>query len=462
MKKILMFDDFLMTRTDNTRRRFHQPDWRYGEPFLDPASPRGVQGLAVVPAPQGGWYMTYYILPGGDTASLDEDLRIGMAYSGDGNSWAPYEKARPGHPGGSHVLGLNSQRIGSFLYFDAAEENPVRRYKAVCVPYGNGPRGPVEEAPLILVSPDALHWETLNEARLVPGYVDCAVSLLRNQTTGRFQATTRRRWGERRICLVESADLAAWTPPRAVLHPLPTDEPTTHLYGMPQFYYRSGDLFLGMLWRQIMPYDKVMEGPMRTEYAYSYDGLGWNRTFADAATPRGYGTTGGGGSFVFSMIELGEDLLFHANAFLYEHGGLPRDGKAPDAVPGRCIVAGRLKKDRIVGIESGKGSAEMATQNLKLRKPELRLNVNAPFASVRAEIRRDGRPVEGFTYEDCRPIEGDHPSCPLEWKGGSLGRFCGENQWIRLHVRMEQAELFAVEGDFAFTINTRAPDYDRL
>ena len=78
---------------------------------------------------------------------------------------------------------------------------------------------------------------------------------------------------------------------------------------------------------------------MGTEYAYSYDGLCWNRTFADVITPRGYGTIGGGGGFVFSLIETGDELLFHANAFLYEHGGLPEDGQAPEGTPGRTVVA---------------------------------------------------------------------------------------------------------------------------
>jgi len=463
MKKIMMFDDFLINRTDGTRRRFHQPEWRYDQAFTDPISPLGVQGITIVPAPQGGYYMTYYLMPMPDAPFTDENIRVGLAYSKDGIRFEPYDLTNPINPASPHILGHVSETFGSDIYFDAAEVNPNHRYKAVCEPYGNSPDGSlIEEAPILLVSGDALHWSVLNHQKIVPSYVDCFISFLRNPITGRFQATTRRRWGERRICLVESSDLSVWTLPRAILHPLPTDEPTTHYYSMPHFYYQAGDLFIGFLWKHVMPFNRIMDGPMSTEYAYSYDGLLWNRTWADVANTNGRGETGGGGSFAFSLLEQGDDLIAHANAFLYEHSGVPEGGEALVGTPGRVIVTGKLKKDRFVGIDSGKGRAEMITQHLKLHSPELLLNVISPFATVQVQINQEDKPVEGYTYDDCLPIKGDHLAFPLKWKGGSLDRFCGTNHWIRVQIRFDQAEIFSLTGDFDFNINPKAPEYERL
>jgi len=434
MKKILMFDDFLINRTDNTKRRFHQPEWQFDRAFYDPMS-LGSQGLSVVPAPQGGYLMNYYLVPGVDTPDIDDSLRLGLAYSPDGISFMPCNGANPDVRTASHILGHCSGILPHTMYYDRAESDPAKRYKAVCIPYGRSSAVFVSEAPFLLCSEDALHWSVLNESRLVPGYVDCLVSMLYNPITGRYQATSRRRIGERRICLVESGDLNEWSPPRAILHPMPTDEPTTHYYGMPHFYYASGDMMVGFLWKQTMPFDRIMDGPMSTEYAYSYDGLCWNRTWADAFTGNGYGETGGGGCFVFSMLERDDTLLFYANMFLFEHGGLPKNGHAPTGKPERTILTGILKKDRIVGIESGKGQAEMVTQHLKLRSPQLFINVKAPFSSVHAQISQNGQPVPGYSFDDCLPISGDQLALPLAWRGGTLDRFCTESQWIRLHLR---------------------------
>jgi hypothetical protein len=54
-----------------------------------------------------------------------------------------------------------------------------------------------------------------------------------------------------------------WTEPHPVLHPSPIDPPSTHFYGMPQFFIPSAGLFVGFLWLQHMPYNDVMGGQLR-------------------------------------------------------------------------------------------------------------------------------------------------------------------------------------------------------
>ena len=126
------------------------------------------------------------------------------------------------------------------------------------------------------------------------------------------------------------------------------------------------------------------------------------------------------------------------------------------------MIPGTLPKNRFVGIDSGKGMGELVTQWLRLHTPELRLNANAPFGSLKVELQDSRGPVEGYTREDFLGFARDKLDEPLRWKGGGLEKFVEEGRWVRLDIFFEQAEVFAITGDFDFTINTRAPAYERL
>ncbi len=460
MRTILAFDDFVLNRSDNTRRVFKQPKWRRDLAFSDPANPRAIWPVSVVPAPQGGYMLMYNGVPGEDAPLAEENMLSFMAWSPDGLRFEPYT-VRPGEAL-PHAWGvLSGENTGDFAYYDAGETDPALRYKAV------HPRFTVEDGKYIeyptylLGSSDLVHWKRVSDSLVTPSYVDCIPSLLRNPVTGRFQVTTRRRWGERRICITESEDLRTWTVPRAVLHPGPWDPPHTHFYGMPEFYYEPGDVFIGLLLKHVMPFDEISSGPVRTEYAYSYDGLMWNRTGARLFPETARGEYGGGSDYVFSMADMGDEVVFYASAYRSEHQGRPSPWEK--GMPSENVmIPGTLPKNRFVGIDSGKGMGELVTQWLRLHTPELRLNANAPFGSLKVELQDSRGPVEGYTREDFLGFAGDKLDEPLRWKGGGLEKFVEEGRWVRLDIFFEQAEVFAITGDFDFTINTRAPAYERL
>ena len=458
MKAILAFDDFVLNRSDTTRRKFRQPEWHPEFAYTDPANPRNIWPQSVVPAPQGGYMMVYLGIPNPDLPIKDENLSVFLAWSPDGLHFEPY-MAKPDekYP---HMIGRLCDPIGTYVMYDKDEVNPEFRYKSAQPRYGLRGGKLIEEPAYLLGSGDMIHWKRISNAPVTPSYVDCYPSLLRNPRTGNMQVTTRRRWGERRICLTESKDLSSWTLPRAILHPLPNDEPLTHLYSMPEYYYEPGEIFIGLLWKHTMPFGSLMEGPVTTEYAYSYDGLMWNRTDAPLFREENRGEYGGGCSYGISMIDRGDDMVFYMGAWRTEHSGYPK-GCIPEGKSNCALIPGILKRNRFVCIDSGKGTGELLTQWLRLKIPELRLNANIPFGSLRAELRA-GVPIEGYTLEDFIPIAGDVTDAPLLWKGGGLEKFVREGKWVQLHIVFEQSEVYAVTGDFDFTINTRAPAYEHL
>ena len=460
MKTILAFDDFVLNRSDNTRRVFKQPEWRFDCVYADEKHhPRGIWPGMVIQAPDGGYMMMYSGVPGAVDPINDEHMCRFIAYSKDGLHFEPY-MVNPDakYP---HMSGRGCDELGAVPYLDKEETNPEYRYKSPCGLYGYRGNTLVEEPTYIIGSPDMIHWKRLNNGKATPSFVDCTTSLLHNPVTGNWQMTTRRRWGERRICLVESPDLEHWTMPRGIIHPLPDDEPLTHFYSMPHYYYEPGDIFIGLLWTQVMPFDRVMDGPLFTEYTYSYDGLMWNRTKA-VMTPTDLprGELGAGIFTVQSMVDCGDEIRFYAAAFRSEHGGIP-GGWTPGMPSNSAMIPGVMKKNRFVCIDSGKGKAELITQWLRLKKPELRINANIPFGSMKAELRANGKAIEGFGLDDFQPIVGDHLDAPLRWKG-DLNKLLESGRWFQLHIVFEQAEIYAITGDFDFNINTRAPAYERL
>lgn len=459
MKVITVFDDFVMNRSDNTKRVFKMPDWKPDCIYTDPYCPRGLLGTGAAAAPDGGIIVPYLSVPGITEPWDDEHMCGFLAYSEDGLHLRPYREAFPGK-NVPHMLGQMSEGLGMYPYRDPNEADPDRIYKSPAQRYGFVNGRLTEDKAYLLTSPDMVHWTRYNDAPVIPSYVDCYLSMLYNPFTASYQMTTRRRWGERRICLTESKDLNEWSFPHAVVHPLPTDEPTTHLYSMPHYYYAPGDLFVGLLWKQVMPFGCISDGTVVSEYAYSYDGLIWNRTNSKLFPEVPRGEYGAGSSYVVGMVDRGEDVLFYVNACLNEHGGIPGDWHE-GMRPRSAIIPGILKKNRFVCIDSGRGRAELITQQLRLKEPSLTINANVPYGSLRAELLSGSTPVEGFGLDDFIPFSGDRTDAPLVWKG-NLQTLVESRKWVKLHIVFEQAEVYTVCGDFDFTINTRGPAYDRL
>lgn len=65
-----------------------------------------------------------------------------------------------------------------------------------------------------------------------------------------------------------------------------------------------------------------------------------------------------------------------------------------------------------------------------------------PGGWVKVEMQNwSGQAIEGFTFDDCPQLAGDHRAYPVAWKAGhDLSRFSGE--LVRLRFRMSGADLF--------------------
>ena len=130
------------------------------------------------------------------------------------------------------------------------------------------------------------------------------------------------------------------------------------------------------------------------------------------------------------------------------HAAGLRDGETPsDGGMGR-VTFGR---DRFVGIEAGSELGIFATR--EIRFAGRRLTVNAEPTGEEAELRvqvvrgdttppagsfprHDGPPIEGLTFDRCRPLNVDALDAPVTWDGGaSLGAWAGKPVRLQFHLR---------------------------
>jgi hypothetical protein len=459
VQAILFFDDFLIHRGPDVERRFHTPQWQDEVSYTDSSSPYGMGYASVVAAPEGGYYLYYVCLSGEETSDEHGSTVICMAQSDDGLTWQPLATgvAREGLP--ENVLLSGTPKPGGWWAYRDANPAAQGRYLTTNSPILRDPSGNglLDVPSVLLESWDGLNWNVIPEAEFLPHHSDTCNAVVYNPIKGRYQITIRRRWGERRVFQVESDDLVKWTAPHPVVHPSPIDPPSTHFYGMPQFFIPSAGLFVGFLWLQHMPYNDVMGGPVTTEYAYSYDGDLWNRTHTIAMPRREPGTFGGGSLYGTAMIEREEDVIVYAVARVEEHHAIPRliERGQQSAV----LLSGTLRKHGFVGLVSNRGRGEITTECLLIDRPEITINVNAPLGGVRVQLCDTGyRPLPGCTYEDCREIQGDHVSADVVWGDGvAFRRIVESKQWVRIQVELEHAEIFSIDTECAVAINPKAP-----
>ena len=460
MKSILFFDDFLVHRDPTIDRKFHTPEWIDEAGYSDPVSPYGMGYASVVPKPNDDGYFLYYVCAT-DGGKIRGELStvLALAESKDALEWTPVKTRRAPSGFPDHVLlGGTPTPAGIWVVRNPQAGVVGQRYLTTNAPIARAPVG-IETIPAIILGSDnGLDWSPLPGAEFLPHHSDTCNALLYNPIKDRYQITLRRRWGERRIFQVESADLQSWTEPHAVLHPSPIDPVSTHFYGMPA-YYASAGVFIGFLWTQHMPYNDIMGGPVTTEYAYSYDGALWNRTHAQSMPLRDTGIFGGGSIYGSAMIETENEIMIYAVARIEEHHAIR--GVMDSGVSSAVLLPGKLRKNGFVSLRSTRGRGEITTECLRLTEPRISLNIKAPLGGVRAQICDPGyRPIDGCTFNDSREIRGDYLNASLGWRDESKLRALVERgAWLRLQVELEHAEIFSIDTDFEFTINDLAPDY---
>ncbi len=239
-----------------------------------------------------------------------------------------------------------------------------------------------------------------------------------------------------------STDFVNWRDRRELLVPDQRDPPGTEFY-VPTITMID-DLYLCFL--HVFHTDPKESGAAARQHgtidiqlATSRDGVDWER----AVDRQVFLPLGAKGSFDDSMVffvgppvEHQGKLLFYYAGYNGEHGSVQRKS---------AIGLATLRKDGYASIEPTRQEGELTTKPFRLDGRTLEINAEAGHGAVRiAVLDAAGKPVEGFSLEDCVPITGDGLSLRAAWKHKpDLSSLQG--RVVRLKFQLKNARLYAFE-----------------
>jgi hypothetical protein len=183
------------------------------------------------------------------------------------------------------------------------------------------------------------------------------------------------------------------------------------------------------------------------QLAFSRDGFHWDRTcreiFIDTilkkdSWERAYIHSTGG---VCNVV--GDKLLFFYGAFREDQSNLNPlqywSGMYANAATGLAI----LRRDGFASMDAGVKEAILLTRPVKFNGKHLFINVEATRGRLYAEVcQLDGKPVLGFTSEDCKPISADNTKELVAWKyGNSLESFSGKS--VRFKFYLTDSKIYS-------------------
>lgn len=360
------------------------------------------------------------------------------------------------------------------FYFDERAKEASARWKG----FGALGKGRMDaRKPELYCSPDGVDW-TPQGRQYWPEATDPHFYPFWNWIRRKFVIVGRPSVGERKVAVCETADWTSYSRPELALQTDALDSPMAEIYGMPVFPYEG--MFVGLLWlfhtapdpagsapaadsRRGPAYvqaHKFFHGRVDCQLAYSYNGWHFHRFLREPlmapAQPEEFGA-----GCVFPttlMVDESQSIRIYSSASRVEHAVHQWAGavNAHATWDRGAILLHRLRLDGFACLAAEAGPGEIELRPLYWKGGELALNVQAPWGEAKVQAMDiEGRPLEGLSFQDCRPFTGDSLFWEPEWSNSRrLSRLAGS--FVRLRIRLTNAKLFAVRGNF---IATTAPGH---
>jgi len=476
--KQLFLDDYIVESLEGASRVLNQPTKHPGNPVL-PMVPEGEAlweagmvtsfGSVIFDEEESIFKMWYSLCePGlGDETSV-----LAYVTSEDGVNWRKPSLGIFEYRGTRATnITMDREGIGCGIFKDPREKDPARRYKML-----------FSDASIQIsaaYSADGLHWSRYNQGKsVICGGHDSQAIAYWDEQLGKYAAILRDRTGKitdvrsqlvtdpearegwrklwdpqrnrapenhsiRRVGQAESDDFVHWTPVRCVLGPDSDDPPNQdQFYNMEVLPYEG--LRIGLM--TVFSYDPdYCRGAV--QLAYSRDGMRWHRAgdrkvfvpLSDRPGDLDWGSI----YPVQSPLVVGDEIWIY-----YTAHGLDHNNKSAPGTTGfpNGIALAKLRLDGFVSVNVGAEGGSVTTRPFTCRGKPLIINADAGSGNVATEaLDADGKPIEGFTREDCDALMADEIRHTVTWKGKPVLSAL-EGRTIRLKFHLRQARLFS----FAF------------
>lgn len=367
------------------------------------------------------------------------------------------------------ILGPDPRRISHNFspFLDSRPGVPAaERFKAVGGVFNdNSERGsPGAEAAKAgglfrYVSPDGIHWQLYSEVPVFVGYALDSLNCLTWVPGEKNYAIYLRTWsdggtpeqpeflGYRTVSRATSADFDHWTTPQRMTF---GDTPPENLYtNGTHNYYRAPHLLVALAFR-FQPERAVLSKDEMNRYGVHHT---QQRGISDAVLL----TTRGGESydrtFLESILRPGPDRRAWSARNNAPALGVVPTGEGEMSLylvahytqPDSHLRRYTLRTDGFASLEAPFSGGTATTKLLTFTGNQLVLNYATSVAgSVRVELLdEEGRPLPGFSGDDCDEIVGDEIARTVTWRGRSDVSAHAQRP-IRLRFKLKDANLFSL------------------
>lgn len=274
-------------------------------------------------------------------------------------------------------------------------------------------------------SADGLHWRLLRKEPVIAedlGSFDSQNGAFWSEAEQQYVCYFR--WfdkGRRAIRRSTSKDFLNWSAPVD----MQANEPGEHLYtSCTHPYFRAPHIYIALPTRFQARHGSI------TDIVFMATRPGsdrYHRQFKEAFIRPGLGPRGWGNRANYITLNVVQTSPTEMSMFMYG---------------GAQYV---LRLDGFISINAGFEEGEFITKPLTFSGSKLELNYSTAGAGqIRVELQdAPGRPLPGFTLEDCDPIKGDTIAGVVTWNQQSdVSQFAGKA--VRVRIVMSEADVFSL------------------
>ncbi len=303
----------------------------------------------------------------------------------------------------------------------------------------------------VAFSSDGIHWTPYEGNPVLHIMSDTRHSVFKDPYTGKYVCPMRLRinpdgrllyrhgdpiTGESVRCCgrIESEDFIHWSEPELIIAPSEWTTQGDSYYALTILPYEGQYLGLLRVFHRYAP----NYGYLEEQLVISQDGHAW-RPAGDSM----FLTPGEPGEWDSGVIDAAPRVFVHGDRIMIYYGGSPRShgGGTPVPVPLPRLGLATLRLDGFAYLEPPWQEGILTTHPFNSLGGELHINADAGDGAISvAVLDSSGKPLPGYTHEDCADSTSDSIDAAIVWK---KHKTIPSGQALRLEFRLRQAKLYS-------------------